>query len=233
MGYLSPGDIWVFLWFYCGLCLYTSGSSCHLVFIWKPACHRWELSNMLLSAVLTHFLSCTTDFSYFCHPGKRLLFTHRKYNSSIWSKLYFKSLLFLFQKSCITVLSLNKVYGPINFKLLLLVPILSVLKDVGPGYSYPKCNFISQWRIMLCLYAWHLQKVTISLCFSCWKRRKNIWEGQMFPRASPFPATEWLFCIAGGSRNAAELSPGWTSHLLITLLQVKVKMSSSHQRLIP
>lgn len=131
----------MFLFFYCELWLHFSESSCYSVSICKPACHRGELSNMLPSAVLTHFLSCTTDFSYFCYPRKTYI---EKHNSSIKSKLYFKPLMLLFQKSCITALSLNKVYDPINFTLLLLFPILSILKDVSPGDSCPKCNFISQ-----------------------------------------------------------------------------------------
>lgn len=35
--------------------------------------------------------------------------------------------------------------------------------------------------------------------------------GWMFPNASLFPVTKWLFCIAEGSRNAAVPSSG--SHL--------------------
>ena len=204
----------MFFWFYCDLCLYISGSSCCLVFIWKPACHRWELSNTLLSAVLTHFPSCTTDFSYFSHPRKRLLFTHRKYNSSIWSKLYFKSLLFLFQKFCITILSLNKVYGSMNFKLLLLVPILSVSRDVGPFPTFA-LNAILSASEGLCSVRMHgiCKKVRISLSFFYWKRRSKalLWQGWVFPRAPPFPVTKWWFRIAASSRDAEDPRWGWVT----------------------
>lgn len=120
----------------------------------------------------------------------------------------------LFSEVLLTVLSLNKVYGPINFKLLLWVSILSILRDVGPGCSCPKCNFISQWKIMLCIYAWHLHAASAGK------------GGGKFSsdRDGYFPVTKWLFCIARGSRNAVDPSLGSTSHLLITLLQVKVKM---------
>lgn len=83
----------------------------------------------------------------------------------------------LFSEVLLTVLSLNKVYGPINFKLLLWVSILSILRDVGPGYSCPKCNFISQWKIILCIYAWHLHAASARKG----RRKALLWQGWMFP----------------------------------------------------
>lgn len=64
------------------------------------------------------------------------------------------------------------------------------------------------------------------------RRKKALLWRWMFPTTSPFPATKWLLCIAGGSRNTADCNSRRTSHLLITLLQVKAKIQSL-QRFIP
>lgn len=54
----------------------------------------------------------------------------------------------------------------------------------------------------------------------------------MFPNASRFPVTKGLFYIAEGSRNAAVPRSGSTSHFLITLIQMKVKIFLSCPSLI-
>lgn len=59
--------------------------------------------------------------------------------------------------------------------------------EIGPGCLCPKCNWvISQWKIMICMYLWHLQTMIITLYCLFWEEERK-------------PSWRWIFPCPGNS----------------------------------